>query len=64
MNNVELTEKELVTLLELVRQAKSDVEVTLKVYKGDEEIGDYPYYVMSREFEALHILQSKLGGSQ
>ena len=43
MNNVELTEKELVTLLELVRSAKDEVYESLdcRDEDGDSNIGDF-----------------------
>ena len=47
MNNVELTEKELVTLLELVRSAKDEVYESLDCgvhHRCQDEDGDsYPY---------------------
>tara|TARA_R110000824_G_scaffold286048_7_gene474209 strand:- start:1652 stop:1834 length:183 start_codon:yes stop_codon:yes gene_type:complete len=56
MNNVQLTEEELVTLLQLVRSAKDKVHEALEV----EEILGRPAYVLSRECDPLQALQKKL----
>ncbi len=66
MNNVELTEKELVTLLQLVRSAKDEVHESLDNRDEDGDsipIGNRPAYVLSREFSSLQDLLNKLGGA-
>ncbi len=72
MNNVELTEKELVTLLELVRSAKDEVYESLDCgvhHRCQDEDGDSipmgsrPAHVLSRDYESLQALLNKLGGS-
>ena len=57
MNNVELTQDELIILIQLVKSAKLEVEEAL----NNEEMGNRPSYILSRDFEALTALQSKLG---
>ena len=59
MNNVELTQDELIILIQLVKIAKLEVEEAL----NNEEMGTRPSYILSRDFEALTALQSKLGGA-
>ena len=59
MNNVELTQDELIFLIQLVKISKLEVEEAL----NNEEMGNRPSYILSRDFEALHALQSKLGGA-
>ena len=59
MNNVELTQDELIILIQLVKIAKLEVEEAL----NNEEMGNRPSYILSKDFEALHALQSKLGGA-
>tara|TARA_R100000664_G_C2730035_1_gene120827 strand:- start:661 stop:840 length:180 start_codon:yes stop_codon:yes gene_type:complete len=57
MNNVELTQDELIILIQLVKIAKLEVEEAL----NNGAMGNRPSYILSRDFEALHALQSKLG---
>ncbi len=64
MNNVELTEKELVTLLQLVRSAKDEVHESLDNRDEDGDsipMGSRPAYVLSRECDSLQDLLNKLG---
>ena len=66
MNNVELTEKELITLLELVRSAKDEVYESLDCRDEDGDsipMGSRPAHVLSRDYESLQDLLKKLGGS-
>jgi len=66
MNNVELTEEELITLLELVRSAKDEVYESLDYRDEDGDsihMGSRPAHVLSRDYESLQALLNKLGGS-
>ncbi len=66
MNNVELTEKELVTLLQLVRSARDEVHESLDYRDEDGDsipMGSRPAHVLSRDYESLQALLNKLGGS-
>ena len=66
MNNVELTEKELVTLVQLVRSARDEVHESLDYRDEDGDsilMGNRPAHVLSRDYESLQALLNKLGGS-
>jgi len=66
MNNVELTEKELVTLVQLVRSARDEVHESLDYRDEDGDsipMGSRPAHVLSRDYESLQALLNKLGGS-
>ena len=66
MNNVELTEKELVTLVQLVRSARDEVHDSLDYRDEDGDsipMGSRPAHVLSRDYESLQALLNKLGGS-
>ena len=66
MNNVELTEKELVTLVQLVRSAGDEVHESLDYRDEDGDsipMGSRPAHVLSRDYESLQDLLKKLGGS-
>jgi hypothetical protein len=66
MNNVELTEKELVTLLQLVRSARDEVHESLDYRDEDGDsipMGSRPAHVLSRDYESLQALLNKLGGA-
>tara|TARA_R100000995_G_C3398739_1_gene83892 strand:- start:160 stop:360 length:201 start_codon:yes stop_codon:yes gene_type:complete len=66
MNNVELTEKELVTLVQLVRSARDEVHESLDYRDEDGDsipMGSRPAHVLSRDYESLQALLNKLGGA-
>lgn len=66
MNNVELTEKELVTLVQLVRSARDEVHDSLDYRDEDGDsipMGSRPAHVLSRDYESLQALLNKLGGA-
>ena len=46
MNNVELTQDELIILIQLVKIAKLEVEEAL----NNEEMGNRPSYILSKDF--------------
>ena len=66
MNNIELTEEELCTLLELVQSARNEVYQSLDCRDEDGDslpMGSRPAYVLSRECDSLQDLLNKLGGA-
>ena len=66
MNNVELTEKELVTLVQLVRSARDEVHDSLDYRDEDGDsirMGHRPAHVLSRDSDSLQALLNKLGGA-